>query len=86
VKVNLEKVICIKNTLEIGDEILVNDMVQVGKIYDMQRILYTDVEYNSWDLWNCYIYDGDNIWRLPLEFFEPLDEYRSKKINNILEN
>ena len=82
--VNLEKVICIKNTLEIEDEILVNDMVQVGKIYDMSRILYTDE--NSWDLWNCYIYDGDNIWRLPLEFFEPLDEYRSKKINNILEN
>ena len=50
----------------------------------MSRILYTDE--NSWDLWNCYIYDGDNIWRLPLEFFEPLDEYRSKKINNILEN
>ena len=83
-EVNLEKVICIKNTLEIEDEILVNDMVQVGKIYDMSRILYTDE--NSWDLWNCYIYDGDNIWRLPLEFFEPLDEYRSKKINNILEN
>jgi hypothetical protein len=84
VEVNLEKVICIKNTLEIEDEILVNDMVKVGKIYDMSRILYTDE--NSWDLWNCYIYDGDNIWRLPLEFFEPLDEYRSKKINNILEN
>jgi hypothetical protein len=84
VEVNLEKVICIKNTLEIEDEILVNDMVQVGKIYDMSRILYTDE--NSWDLWNCYIYDGDNIWRLPLEFFEPLDEYRSKKIDNILEN
>lgn len=83
-EVNLEKVICIKNTLEIEDEILVNDMVQVGKIYDMSRILYTDE--NSWDLWNCYIYDGDNIWRLPLEFFEPLDEYRSKKIDNILEN
>lgn len=83
-EVNLEKVICIKNTLEIEDEILVNDMVKVGKIYDMSRILYTDE--NSWDLWNCYIYDGDNIWRLPLEFFEPLDEYRSKKINNILEN
>jgi hypothetical protein len=81
---NIEKVICIKNTLEIDDEILVNDMVQVGKIYDMERILYTDE--NSWDLWNCYIYDGNNIWRLPLEFFEPLDEYRSKKINNILEN
>ena len=83
-EVNLEKVICIKNTLEIDDEILVNDMVQVGKIYDMARILYTDE--NSWDLWNCYIYDGENIWRLPLEFFEPLDEHRNKKINNILEN
>jgi hypothetical protein len=85
---SITKVICIKNTLEIEDEILVNDMVQVGKIYDMQRILYTDDQElgNSWDLWNCYIYDGDNIWRLPLDFFEPLDEWRNKKINNILEN
>lgn len=83
---SITKVICIKNTLEIDDELLVNDMVQIGKIYDMQRIYYNDIEDNSWDLWNCYIYDGDNIWRLPLEFFEPLDEYRSKKINNILEN
>jgi hypothetical protein len=84
VEVNIEKVICIKNTLDVGDEVLVNDMVQVGKIYDMERILYTDE--NSWDMYNCYIYDGENIWRLPLEFFETLDEYRNKKINNILED
>ena len=81
---SINKVICIKNTFDVDDEILVNDMVQVGKIYDMQRILSTDVEYNSWDLWNCYIYDGDNIWRLPLDFFEPLNEWREKQINKIL--
>jgi hypothetical protein len=79
---SISKVICVKNTIEVDDEVLVNDMVQVGKIYDMERILYTDE--NAWDLWNCYIYDGENIWRLPLEFFESLDEYRNKKINNIL--
>ena len=81
---SINKVICIKNTFDVDGEILVNDMVQVGKIYDMQRILSTDVEDNSWDLWHCYIYDGDNIWKLPLDFFEPLNEWREKQINKIL--
>lgn len=80
----ITKVICVKNTIHTDDDVIVNDMVHIGKVYDMQRILYTDE--NSWDLWNCYIYDEGNIWRLPLEFFEPLDEYRNKKIDNIFDN
>lgn len=79
---NISKVICVRNTHEQSG--LVSTLIQVGKVYDMQRILYTDE--NAWDLWNCYIYDNDNIWTLPLEFFESLDEYRDKKINNILVN
>ena len=81
---SITKVICIKNTIEFEDDVIVSDLVHIGKMYDMQRILCTDE--NTWDLWNCYIYDDGNIWRLPLEFFEPLDEYRNKKIDNILEN
>lgn len=37
-------------------------------------------------IYGIVIYDNDNIWTLPLEFFESLDEYRDKKINNILVN
>lgn len=81
--VNIEKVICITTTLVVdGEEPITYDQVEVGKIYDMKRILDTDE--NSWDMWNCYIYDRGLTWRLPLHFFEPLDEYRNKKINNIL--
>ena len=85
-KLEIKKVICVKNTIEIEDEEdIVSDIVQIGKIYDMERILYTDD--NSWDLWECYIYDDSGYtWRLPLNFFELLDEYRNKKINNILDN
>lgn len=82
----IRKVICVKNTIKIEyEEDIVSDIVQIGKIYDMQRIYYTDD--NSLDLWDCYIYDDNRYtWRLPLEFFELLDEYRNKKINNILDN
>lgn len=80
----MKKVICIKNTIEIENDVIVSDMVEIGKIYDMERIIYGDD--NSFDLYDCLIYDNDNIhiWRLPLNFFEPLDEYRNRIIDNIL--
>jgi len=79
----MKKVMCIKNTIEFENDVIVSDMVEVGKIYDMEHIIYGDD--NSFDLYDCLIYDNDNIWRLPLNFFEPLDEYRSRIIDNILE-
>ena len=78
---NIQKVICIKNTREIDGEIFVENRLQVGKIYDMQRILYTDD--NSWDLWNCYIHDRE-VFIVPLDFFEYLEQWRDKQLNILL--
>jgi hypothetical protein len=78
---NIQKVICIKNTREIDGEVFTEDRLQVGKIYDMQRILYTDD--NTWNLWDCYIHDGE-IFIVPLDFFEHLDEWRDKQLNKVI--
>jgi hypothetical protein len=77
-----QKVICIKNTKEIDGEIFVDNRLQIGKIYDMQRILYTDD--NSWNLWDCHIYDNDNVLVASLDFFEHLDQWRDKQLNKII--
>lgn len=79
---NKQKVICIKNTREIDGETFVENRLQVGKIYDMERILYTDD--NSWDLWNCYIHDGETF-TVSLDFFEHLEQWRDKQLNKIID-
>lgn len=79
---NRQKVICVKNTREIDGEIFKVDNLKIGTIYDMERILYTDD--NSWDLWDCYIYDNDDILIVSLDFFENLENWREKQIDNLL--
>jgi len=76
-----QKVICIKNTKEIDGEVFVDNRLQVGKIYDMEGIFYPDD--NSWNLWDCYIYDGE-VFIVPLDFFEYLDQWRDKQIDKII--
>ncbi len=78
-----KRVICVKNCTE---DNIVFDMVQIGKQYDMARIRLVDDEGNMYpDDYNCYIYEGLNTWRVPLELFESLDEHREKKIDSIIE-
>jgi hypothetical protein len=79
---NRQKVICVKNTREIDGEIFKVNNLKIGTIYDMERILYTDD--NSWDLWDCYIYDNDDILIVSLDFFENLENWREKQIDNLL--
>ena len=79
---NKQKVICIKNTREIDGEIFVENRLQVGKMYDMQRILYTDD--NTWNLWDCYIHDGE-VFIVSLDFFEYLDQWRDKQLSKIID-
>ncbi len=76
-----QKVICIRNTREIDGETFVENRLQVGKIYDMQRILYTDD--NTSNLWDCYIHDVE-VFIVPLDFFEYLDQWRDKQIDSII--
>ena len=77
-----KRVICVKNCTE---DNIVFDMVQIGKQYDMARIRLVDNEGNMYpEHYNCYIYEGLNTWRVPLELFELLDEHREKKIDSII--
>lgn len=78
-----QRVICVRNqTIERG---LLYDMVQVGKQYDMARIRLVDYEGNMYpDNTYCYIYEGSSYFRVPLELFELVDEYRNKKIDSII--
>lgn len=76
-----KRVICVKNCTE---DNIVFDMVQIGKQYDMARIRLVDDEGNIYPSDECYIYEGLNTWRVPLELFESLDEHREKKIDSII--
>lgn len=76
-----KRVICVKNCTE---DNIVFDMVQIGKQYDMARIRLVDDEGNIYPDDYCYIYEGLNTWRVPLELFELLDEHREKKIDSII--
>jgi hypothetical protein len=79
-----KRVICVKNYIIYEGEKIVYDMVQIGKQYDMAHIRLVDDEGNIYPSDECYIYEGLNTWKVPLIFFEDLDEYRNRKIDNII--
>ena len=78
----MNKVICIKNTIELGDnDILVSDLVNVGEIYILDSISKPINDFS------VYIYSNttNDIWSCPSEFFMDLDEWRTQQINKIFE-
>lgn len=79
-----KRVICVKNYIIHEGEKIFYDLVQVGKQYDLARIRLVDDDGNIYPSDECYIYEGLNTWKVPLEFFEDLDKYREKKIDSII--
>jgi hypothetical protein len=81
------KVICIKNTIEFDDDIIISDLVNIGEIYESEAIVYQENGEKSYDLWNVYIHSNttDDIWSCPIDFFMDLDEWRLQQIDKIIE-